>query len=217
MIAKIFRLNLTNKLFFFFLLIGLGGVLVTNLFSFNNTRNAILDRTYKQLTSVRVLKKNQIEIFFKDRINEINHLATSIQTKKIFEKTLKKRNQKDFYHDIDLFIKNSNYFENLFVTNFNESLVFSKDTGIVHFFLDDLKANDSKAETLRKLQAKIIKEKSTIIQDFQINNKGLHNNKLYIGAPVFKHDTICGMIALDLSSEAINNIMLFQEIGRAHV
>jgi len=211
MMAKIFRFNLTNKLFFFFLLIGLGGVLVTNFFSFNNTRNALLDRTYKQLTSVRVLKKNQIEIFFKDRINEITHLATSVQTKKIFETTLKKRSQKDFYYDIDLFIKNANYFENLFVSNFSKGLIFSKDTGIVQFSFDDSIINDSRIATLKQLQTKIIKEKAAVVQDFQINIKGHHNNMLYIAAPVFKKDTICGMIALDLSSEAINNIMLFQD------
>jgi len=205
------RISLTNKIFLFFVILSLGVALITSIYSYRSTRNALLDRTYKQLISVRVLKKKQIENFINDRINEVNHLAKSNQTKEIIETFSKNQNKKENYQDVNLFIKNSNYFDNLFISNFNNCLMLSGDSNIRQCILNDNISSDSKIYPIIKLKDRVIKAKTVVIKDFQFNDKGVHTNKLYIGAPVIVNGIVCGMAALDLSSDAINNIMLVQD------
>lgn len=49
--------------------------MVIGYFSYNRARNGLLDRTFDQLTSVRIEKKKRIETFFSDLENEIEQLA----------------------------------------------------------------------------------------------------------------------------------------------
>jgi signal transduction histidine kinase len=65
------RNSIYHKLILYVFLLGVFVIVSVSLYSFVTARNAILDRTYEQLTSLRVAKKEQVEQFFSDRQKEI--------------------------------------------------------------------------------------------------------------------------------------------------
>ncbi|MDY0103038.1 MAG: HAMP domain-containing protein [Lentimicrobium sp.] len=69
------RSSLTEKMVLYFLLLGIGSIVITGFFSFSTARSALLDRTYDQLTSLRLSRQMQIETFFNDRLHETAHYA----------------------------------------------------------------------------------------------------------------------------------------------
>ncbi len=69
--------SLSDKLILYFLLISLSAIAMVGFYSFYNARKALLNRTFDQLTSVRVARKKQIEQFFNDRIKELKLISTS--------------------------------------------------------------------------------------------------------------------------------------------
>ncbi|MCX6252444.1 MAG: histidine kinase [Bacteroidetes bacterium] len=79
------RISLSEKLILYFLLLGLGAICIISVFSFYSTRQALLTRTFDQLTSLRIVKKHTIELFFSDRIKDITILSESKDTKKMLE------------------------------------------------------------------------------------------------------------------------------------
>lgn len=70
------RSSLTEKMVLYFLLLGIGSIVITGFFSFSTARSALLDRTYDQLTSLRLSRQMQIETFFNDRLHETAHYAS---------------------------------------------------------------------------------------------------------------------------------------------
>jgi signal transduction histidine kinase len=77
------NITLSEKLILYFLLLGLGTIFIISVYSYFSTQEALMNRTFDQLTSLKIAKKNQVEIFFKDRIKEVNLLSGSDDTKKI--------------------------------------------------------------------------------------------------------------------------------------
>ena len=75
------HINLTNKLFLFFLSLSMGAVLTSSILSYFNTRNVLLDNTYKQLTSVRVLEKKYIDDLGIKNSNYSKNLLMELQKK----------------------------------------------------------------------------------------------------------------------------------------
>ncbi|MFH1118413.1 MAG: HAMP domain-containing protein [Bacteroidota bacterium] len=71
------RTSLTEKMVLYFLALGIGSIVITGIFSFITARKALLERTYDQLTSLRLARQMQIETFFSDRLRETAHYTTS--------------------------------------------------------------------------------------------------------------------------------------------
>jgi len=61
----------------YFLALGIGSIVTTGMFSFFSARKALLERTYDQLTSIRLARKTQIENFFSERLRETEFYAAS--------------------------------------------------------------------------------------------------------------------------------------------
>ena len=62
---------LSEKLILYFVLLGLGAILIISTVSFYSTKRALMSRTFDQLTSLRIVKKNQIDQFYADRVRDI--------------------------------------------------------------------------------------------------------------------------------------------------
>jgi signal transduction histidine kinase len=67
--------SLSEKLILYFVLLGIGAIMIVGAISFYSTKEALMSRTFDQLTSLRIVKKNQIEQFYADRMREITFLA----------------------------------------------------------------------------------------------------------------------------------------------
>jgi signal transduction histidine kinase len=60
---------------FLFFAVGVSALSVVGTYSYFNAKNALLKRTLEQLTSIRVIKKAQVESYFGERFRDLNILA----------------------------------------------------------------------------------------------------------------------------------------------
>ncbi len=67
--------SLTEKLILYFVMLGIGAIAIVGYVSFFSTRNALMSRTFDQLTSLRIVKKNQINQFYADRMRDLTLMA----------------------------------------------------------------------------------------------------------------------------------------------
>ncbi len=64
-------LSLNTRLFIYSIIFCIAGVVMVGAYSYHSARNALVERTLQQLTSLRAEKKARIESFFNDREREI--------------------------------------------------------------------------------------------------------------------------------------------------
>ncbi|MCX6304770.1 MAG: sensor histidine kinase [Bacteroidetes bacterium] len=67
--------SLSEKLILYFVLLGIGAIMIISTVSFYSTREALMGRTFDQLISLRIVKKNQIDQFYADRARDITFMA----------------------------------------------------------------------------------------------------------------------------------------------
>ncbi len=72
---------LSEKLILYFVLLGIGAILIISTVSFYSTKRALLNRTFDQLTSLRIVKKNQVDQFYADRVRDITTMAETEEIK----------------------------------------------------------------------------------------------------------------------------------------
>lgn len=70
-----FRRSINRKLMILFFIVGVSALSVIGIYTYFNAKNALLKRTLDQLTSIRVIKKGQIEFFFNERYKNITLLS----------------------------------------------------------------------------------------------------------------------------------------------
>ena len=67
--------SLSEKLILYFILLGIGAIMIISAVAFYSTRKALMSRTFDQLISLRIVKMNQIDQFYADRARDITFLA----------------------------------------------------------------------------------------------------------------------------------------------
>ncbi len=75
--------SISDKLVLASLLLSIITILIVASYSFYNAREAILDRTFNQLTSVRAEKTNLLESFFINRLDEVQIISLSRDIREI--------------------------------------------------------------------------------------------------------------------------------------
>jgi len=179
-------------------------------YSFTNAKTAILDRTFSQLTSVKVIKASLLDRFFNNCIREVQIARTSsdivemtetINQHKIFSSklakelvqehnTFLKEIQEVFYHRILIVGKEKQIYP---ISNINKFLFDQHDLGNNY--------ND------------LFQKKELIVKDFSKINDSL--NVISICSPIInRNDSIIGHIIFELTSASIDSIML--EYNPAH-
>jgi two-component system NarL family sensor kinase len=71
------NISITERLILFFVLIGLAAIVTVGGYSYFFSKKALLNRTYDQLISLRIEKKNRVEQFFADRCRDADFIARS--------------------------------------------------------------------------------------------------------------------------------------------
>lgn len=70
-------ISLREKLVVYYVLLGVISIFLVSLYSFYNAKEAIINRSFEQLTSVREVKTQRLEKFFNDRKRELIMMAYS--------------------------------------------------------------------------------------------------------------------------------------------
>lgn len=210
------KISLSEKLILYFLTLGLGAICIITVFSFYSTKKALMNRTFDQLTSLRIVKKHQIELFFDDRLKDIALLSESEDTKKIIgdynnytnDYFFSRKNQdKDmlcaaFKGYLKKYTSLNSYFKSIYIVNFNKPALKGNFRDSVNVGLVQL---DSGNFTLYSQPV----HQGILIQD-EILDKGTKEPAMYlvscIEIPGMKG--VYGILILELSVDAINTIML---------
>ena len=79
------RIPITAKLILFVLVLSLVSIYVVGKYSFEKAKTALVERTFDQLTSLRIEKTNRIQNLFLQCENDINNISRSNDTKEIFQ------------------------------------------------------------------------------------------------------------------------------------
>jgi signal transduction histidine kinase len=74
--GMLFR-SITRRLMILFFLVGVSCLSIVGVYSYKKSKEAILKRTLDQLTSIRVIKKRQIQSFFVERFDDLRHHANN--------------------------------------------------------------------------------------------------------------------------------------------
>ena len=205
--------SIVRKLIVYFLLLNIFTVIVVGSYSYFRAKDALVERTFGQLTSVRIEKKNRIERFFNDRILDINLVSKTEDVNNIIQLLTKgkvpddKVNKKVFA-EYDKFLRrrffSGNYYKRFYVAGVGgETVVFNSfDNNISQLYY-----NRIDSLPVAELFYKIFNSKEIIIDDYKT---GTNSNlpEMFMGAPVIDGlNKSIGVVLLEIDIEAINSIM----------
>ncbi|MGA2822828.1 MAG: HAMP domain-containing protein [Bacteroidales bacterium] len=192
------NITLSEKLILYFLCLGLGTIFIISIYSYYSTQDALMSRTFDQLTSLRIAKKNQVEIFFKDRIKEVILLSGSDDTRMIAE-IQDKVPEKESKRELSLYLKKykslTGYFTSVTIISGNNKFVkgYTADPAIVSGSRKPVQINPAIP---------------VIIRDEMIDTAS-GKIKMFVEAPVINaKNNLTGRIILELPADQINAIML---------
>ncbi len=202
------KFSITDKLVIASLTISILTIIIVATFSFYRTKNAILERTFNQLTSVRVIKTNLLKEFINNSVLEVKIAKSSTDIKSILN-YLNKQKESSVYTEMDSKIpeKNSsfvsqiseNYFVNIFLIGMNKRLYYIKNESGYQ-----LNNNDYYENVWHKTKD----SKSVIISDLRFQPAD-SNIFLTLSAPITNRlGKPEGIIVFEISTNPIDEIML---------
>jgi signal transduction histidine kinase len=199
--------SLSEKLILYFLLLGLGTIFIISVYSWYSTQDALMNRTFDQLTSLRIAKKNQVEIFFRDRVKEVILLSGSDEIKKIAgiqENTPGKDCKKEMSVFLEQYKSLTSYFTSVMIVSINNTFVkgSTADSLIISGKLNQTGQEGFQYPTQTNPAMPVV------IHDEKIDPV-TGKVKMIIETPVFNTKNILtGYIVLELPADQINTIML---------
>ncbi|MBN1340669.1 MAG: HAMP domain-containing protein [Bacteroidales bacterium] len=190
----------------YFVIVSISAIAVVSVYSFYNSKRALLDRTFNQLTSVRVVKKTRIEQFFHDRIRELELLShIDFDGEKVLDPENETPDKKQAYL-ID-YLRSGGYYEGVYIKTTEKALIFY-----------DLKLSDTSQKAgagmsdslVRRVMSKTPGTGGFIIHDYFIDPESGMPRMMMTGSVPGFAAPLDIMIAVEISIGAINTIMLEQ-------
>jgi signal transduction histidine kinase len=201
------RISITEKLILYFVSLGIVVIIIIGSFAYFSSKKALLNRTFDQLTSLRLEKKNRIEQFFIDRDRDINIISKSDECQKIIDvlntevSSSEKINQLKKNSNLSKFISSYGYYHNLYIISQNDSVFTIRSPQSEICNLSDLSIASN--QNLKNFCQAIHLSKKTILQDISKSNQ-----LIYIGTPILnKNKDIQAYVVLEIPVSAINKIM----------
>jgi len=199
-ISKIPMRNITlnEKLILYFLCLGLGTIFIISIYSYYATQDALMSRTFDQLTSLRIAKKNQVEIFFKDRIKEVILLSGSDDTRNIAEMQ-DNAPEKNCKRELSVYMRKYKSLTGYFTS----VMIISRNNKFVKGYTADPTVESGCREPVQLNPA------IPVISRDEMIDTASGKVKMFMEAPVFdENHKPAGRIVLELPEDQINTIML---------
>ncbi len=189
------------------------GVVMVGAYSFLTSREALIQRTYQQLISLREEKKTRIISFFHERERDVNHLISNEKIHNLI-KELEKSNRFEIQEFTSTnkqtlqYLVDARVFRGFFLCT-NQSNIHSFKIGAA----GDLSAYYSsklKNTSLFENYKTVVQKKGIAIFDITRNSiSDIYS--IIIGAPIFNADSsVQGVLFLEIYDDAINSIMAEQ-------
>ena len=209
------RTSIYHKLILYIFFLGIFVIVAVSLYSFITARNAILQRTFDQLTSLRVAKKEQVEQFFSDRLKEVelyshqeNTGVFHIKTKSLIGVITVDMPYQGMNLNFERFFTSGGYYSNVYIIIGNQVECYTADsvTGKFHIM------GEIEESSLEPVISEVKKENQLQIEDYTllVNDSTPH---LFITSPIFSNDnTTSGYALFEIKPSAIHNIMKNKEV-----
>ncbi|MBN2663046.1 MAG: HAMP domain-containing protein [Bacteroidales bacterium] len=201
------RVPISIKLIIYFLLISISSIFIVGKFSFYKAKEALIERTFDQLISLRVEKEKRLQSFFDQCSNDITNI-TSLNDVKIILNNIKKC-------DIDSFGSSkimSKYILGYLQANNKFNKIIFIDTSSA-FFGYDVKNSDNQCfDTLLYFD---FNEEIIVSEDVKIIESVASTGEFFINiGKVIKNDdsVLLGVVILEISYDPIDDIMFEDNI-----
>lgn len=188
------HISISNKFIIYFVFVYIFASLIISGSLYFSSREALLKRTFEQLTSIRTIKKRQIDAFFRDRIKDAggsNFILSANQYNN---------------HDISIEYLRSYMFDFISGNDYFDGFIIIDSSGKTYH--SDLKQNNGTNAILNDFAKKFANSKITngvSIYDY-IYNPAVNKYELYIISNMLR-DKGC-VYGLRIDNNAINHIML---------
>ncbi len=191
------RIPISLRLIIYFLSISILSIYILGTFSFNKSREALINRTFEQLISVRVEKETRFSHFIKQRKQDLKNITNHKDAKTILQETKHPRNKEKglFENYISDYLQANLYFKRIiFIDPLSNFRAYQLENG---------KYLETNTEVNLQLVQKI--EPSEIY--FREIKKERQSFALMMGTQVFDDNHFMGYILLEINYEPINQIM----------
>lgn len=204
------RFSITDKLIIASLMLSIITITLVASYSFTNAKTAILDRTFNQLTSVKVIKASLLDRFFNNCIREVQIAKASSDIVEITKEINQFANQnpllaEDIKNDHNAFLREIQeaFYHRIFIVGLNQQIYPLRNSGDFNYDQKDLEQHYGHLFDSKVL---CIKDYSRIKDSIMV---------LSICSPIVDtRNTIIGHIVFEVNSLSIDSIML--EYNPAH-
>lgn len=207
------KTSIARKLIAYFLLLNILTVVVVSSYSYYRAKDALVKRTFDQLTSLRIEKKYRIERFFNDKIIDLGWISKTDEVKVILDIIGEKINgssriEKVSITEYENLIKkhffSDNSYTRFYVINTSGNAVYFN---ISQDEISKVYSNDIVLLPINQLYTSILKKPEIIINDFKAEI-GKTEPAIFIGAPIFNElKQVIGVVAFEININSINSIM----------
>ncbi len=192
--------SISEKLILYFVGFGIVVIMVIGSYSYHTAKKALLNRTFDQLISLRLEKKNQIEQFFHDRDRELNLLAKSSEIKQLTNLFCSNIKTDNINSNLSSYISSFGYSQRLYIADNNGRII---DIDSIQSRQQN-NTNNVSDKILKHFCNEVRTKQKTIIEDIS-NSKFL----IHIGTPIFDEEKKCiGALILVIPVAAINKLMV---------
>jgi methyl-accepting chemotaxis protein len=223
---KLNDIKMKPKLITLFLLAGIIPLVVVGWWSSQKATDALMQGSFNQLETVRSIKKNQIERFFHERMQDLQILSKSTDTHTVIARFFKYHNDFNIQADAPYDVSTSEY-KRIWEEDSSDLASYMSDYGYYDIFIicakhghvmytaakeADLGTNLSvgpyKNSGLGKMWRRVVETKEAVFQDFEPYAPSNNEPAAFIGYPVFDDNgQLESVVALQISLDAINEIM----------
>jgi len=199
-------LSLRDRLILNFLFFGVVIILIVGAFSYYTARDILLERTFEQLTSVRVVKKRQIEGFFADRSRDIRLVLSTQEARELLVQLEEGGDPENilaiYGMHLSRYLAAEDYYRSFYVVT-NEGYTLKIPT-CEHPNPADIEIAPSGSFIPQSFIRETMETDGIYILDL---NKNKDEPGLLIGGSLIKEGEVSGIIVLEIAIEAINKIM----------
>jgi methyl-accepting chemotaxis protein len=195
----------------------------------NESKDALMEKSYNSLTSARDSKSNQIQNFFQNKINNIDIIAKSEIVKGITKDLITVSQELDVkatdkYPINNSFVKKETaayekYFHNYIkVCGYYDIFIIDVNNGQVMYTVakeSDYGANliygSLKKSGLAKAYEKVKRLKRIVFVDMEPYAPSANEPAMFLGAPVYINGELKTIVVFQISDKSIKDIMQFRE------
>ena len=199
------RYSITDKFIIASFLISMVIIVIVASYSFFKAKTAILDRTFNQLNSVRTIKTNLVENFFKNCQKEVKLAQTSLDIKSLSESINKQETSSNFKVIDTTFNVSFNFIKALSHDYYNKIYLIGKNKRIFEI-KKGLKPNT--IYYYEKIWDTFHDKEQILLSDYQTFDTVV--KPISISAPIKnnKSDENVGLLVFEIAPKAIDAIML---------